>query len=134
MAGGFSKDGGKIFTLDSDFEVRIWDSTTFNHHLLDAANLFRSAEFSADGRKVVTTDWSTRDPCTVKIWDCSNGELLHKLYGHKHEVCSATFSADGSKVLSGSVDAKAIIWEIRTGRRLKIFSGHTASIGIARFI
>ncbi|MDR2168648.1 MAG: hypothetical protein LBP59_00720 [Planctomycetaceae bacterium] len=47
------------------------------------------------------------------------------LKGHTKGVTSVCFSSDGKKVLTGSMDKTARIWDARTGKELLIFAGHT---------
>jgi WD40 repeat protein len=39
-------------------------------------------------------------------------------------VLSVTFSPNGSVLASGSEDAKARVWDLKTGQRLSIMEGH----------
>ena len=43
------------------------------------------------------------------------GECEQTLEGHSDAVTSASFSPDGTKVVSGSVDQTARIWDAVTG-------------------
>jgi WD40 repeat protein len=52
---------------------------------------------------------------TVRIWDAVTGECEQTLEGHSSAVSSASFSPDGTKVVSGSVDQTARIWDAVTG-------------------
>jgi hypothetical protein len=44
---------------------------------------------------------------------------LFTLYGHTQPVWSASFSPDGSRIVTGSRDRTAKVWDARTGQELK---------------
>jgi hypothetical protein len=77
---------------------------------------------------------SVPPPFAARIaWDYTGrpGEL--RLFnGHTSTVYSVTFAPDGKKVLSGSVDGRAILWEAATGKHLQMLQGHGGMIwGVA---
>ncbi len=88
-----------------------------------------SANFSPDGKKIVTTSWDK----TAKIWDVQTGKLIANLVGHSEEVKSAIFSSDGKKILTFSQDYTAKIWDAQNGKLLFDLVGHTAKILSAKF-
>jgi WD40 repeat protein len=53
------------------------------------------------------------------------------LAGHKDAVWSAAWSPDGSRVVTGSSDHTARIWDAKTGASLAVLESHTDSIEIA---
>ncbi|MBA3751796.1 WD40 repeat domain-containing protein [Candidatus Dependentiae bacterium] len=52
---------------------------------------------------------------TAFLWDIGRGEVVVKLQGHTQEITSGAFSPDGHKVLTGSADCTAILWDVKTG-------------------
>src|SRR3990167_833768 len=50
----------------------------------------------------------------------------HTLNGHADAITSAAIS--GNKIVTGSCDKSAIIWDLNTGARLHTLNGHTKSI------
>jgi WD40 repeat protein len=48
--------------------------------------------------------------------------------GHSLSVSGAALSADGKRVLTGSYDTTAILWDVATGKSLQTFKGHTAQV------
>jgi outer membrane protein assembly factor BamB len=52
--------------------------------------------------------------------------------GHNSTVYGVAFSPDGKKAVSGSMDGRAILWEVATGRQLLLLQGHGGMIwGVA---
>ncbi len=61
-----------------------------------------------------------------------NADLV-RLIGHQGPVASVCFSADGARILTGSWDRTARIWDAWTGVELRVFTGHTGWIWSARW-
>src|SRR5204862_4247790 len=70
--------------------------------------------------------------------------LLHKalaadsvqiatLTGHTAEVVAASFSPDGTRVVTASKDKPARIWNATTGQTIACLMGHTGEAGAASF-
>jgi len=55
------------------------------------------------------------------------------LEGHTGSVNSAAFSPDGKKIVTGSSDDTARIWDAETGKELRKLEGHTSSVNSATF-
>ena len=55
--------------------------------------------------------------CAIRLYDFASGKLVALLKGHENVVYGLAFSPDGSRLISGSVDNTAIIWDtgIRAG-------------------
>ena len=52
---------------------------------------------------------------------------LMTLKGHTDSVCSAAFSPDGSRIVTGSWDQTAKVWDARSGAEVLTLKGHTES-------
>jgi WD40 repeat protein len=129
----FSPDGSKVVTVTNNDTggnhdtVFIWDALT--GQLLDSLShswWVTDVTFSPDGSKVLTGSGDG----IARIFDASTGVSLHNLshqvsggnYSLEDfkflEVRSVAFSPDGSKVLTGSKDGTARIWDTLTGLQL----------------
>ena len=53
---------------------------------------------------------------------------LFTLYGHAADVASVSFSPDGTRIVTGSWDGTAKVWDARTGTSLLDLRGHTDKI------
>jgi len=87
------------------------------------------AEFSPDGRRLVTTSTDT----TARVWNAETGESLCVLSGHTDYVGPACFDGRGARVATASWDRTVRIWESASGRALARLGGLRAVIINARF-
>jgi RNA polymerase sigma factor (sigma-70 family) len=71
-----------------------------------------SLAFSADGRTLAWSAWSDR---TVHLVEVASGRERYQLRGHKGWITSLSFSADGTILVSGSMDATVLVWDL-TGK------------------
>lgn len=124
----FSPDGARIITGNGDGIATVVDAKTgavllkLRQHARDtgaAQELWvghgvRSAAFSPDGTRIVTTG-GTRSSGEVTVWDARTGAELLALNGHTAHVMTSAFSPDGTRIITGSVDGTAKVWDARTG-------------------
>src|SRR5262249_39299913 len=65
---------------------------------------------------------------TARLWDAQTGKENASLKGHTGPVMSVSFSGDGTRVLTGSMDGTARVWDAQTGQEKVVFKGHTGGI------
>src|SRR5262249_46025026 len=70
--------------------------------------------FSPDSRTLAWSGW-WGDP-SVHIVEIATGKDRRRFTGHTGRVLSLSFSADGTKLISGSGDTTALVWD-RPGKR-----------------
>jgi dipeptidyl aminopeptidase/acylaminoacyl peptidase len=90
--------------------TRIWDAETGAQIVVLKGHDYavRTAAFSPDGRRVVTTSWDK----TARIWDVATQGQIAVLNGHDDAVRSAAFSPDGRRVVTASDDKTARFWNV----------------------
>jgi WD40 repeat protein len=104
----FSPDATQIVAALEDGSVALWRGDTptqprvFRGHQQVATN----ASFSPDGRYVV----SVGEDATARVWDTS-GSTPMRVFTHPGRVYDAAFSADGTRLLTGSVGG-ARVWRL----------------------
>ena len=76
--------------------------------------------WSSDGRFFVTggTTSGREDGNDAIVWDAVTGEVLRTLSGHTVDVWSVAIAPDGSRLVTTGADARAIVWDTRTGEQL----------------
>jgi TPR repeat protein len=79
--------------------------------------------FSSDSKHIVTIDG--HDAVVV---EAASSRLITRLTGHSDVVWDATFSPDGSQILTGSKDGTAKLWDAASGRLLATLMGHTGGV------
>ncbi len=105
----FSPDGSLI-VVRIEGAARVWDSSggevaVLTHDAPDhLADTVWSAEFSPDGRRIVTTG----NDDFVKVWTAT-GRLMRE--AEQYRVRSASFSPDGTLVATGGEGNDAHVWD-----------------------
>ncbi len=125
----FNADGRRILThneLTADRTVRLWDAASGEQ--IAALGQSSGAWFSPDGARVVTTEGAK-----AWTWDAVSGEQMAVLEGHTGGIDSASFSRDGSRIVTVSHDATARIWDAATGWEISSLSWSVQSIDGATF-
>ncbi len=138
----FSSDERLVLTTSDDLTARIWDAKTGRQLLSIQGHgwAVKSAEFSKDGERILTTSddntarvWRLRqseDPNGNSVWTAEPQWILK---GHSASVVSGGFSPNGRRIITGSRDDTAIIWDADTGKELLTLRGHTQDVTSARF-
>ena len=111
----FSPDGTQLLTT-SGYEARLWNIATgeWMPPALKHERSVVSAEFSADGKWVVTASVDE----TARVWSSRNGELRTPPLKHEAGVLHAEFSLDGTRILTACRDGTAKIWNAESGERI----------------
>jgi WD40 repeat protein len=144
-----SRDDRLVATGGTHNEAELWDAATGKQirsfigphtdskdeevRLLDAD--VWAVALSPDGRTVLTGSGGIfdRSDFAARLWDVASGRLIRTFIGHTSSILSATFSPDGSSVLTGSDDNTARLWDVATGQQIRVFKGHTERVTSVAF-
>lgn len=141
LAGGgtaaFSPDGRLAVIADRNENYAvIWDVATRTElRRLAAAEKHARPEFSEwrisalafspNGKHIVTGSHGM-----LRLWDTASGAELTHTRGHSQTIDFASFSADGSLLMTASSDRSAKLWNADTLDAVRTFEGQSESWGV----
>ena len=138
----FSPATGLLASGSKDGEIRVWDIETgnlvkeFGSHQWGVSAI----AWADDGEHVVsgarTAKWeSERTDDTLQLWEARTGRCVSTFRNHKVGVGCATFTRDGSGVVSGDWGDKGKkdenllrLWDRKSGRCLRMWEGHKDAV------
>jgi WD40 repeat protein len=140
-----SPDDRRVFTSDWNGGTILWDLVTGEillntsvHNVNVTWNTYDEppviTAITPDGRRGI----SSAGDGSLVIWDLVNAGQIQRLDGHGSEVTAVAFTPDGKHVLTvaGRLtmvgdpgdDNTMKVWEVETGRLVRVFEGHTDTI------
>jgi RNA polymerase sigma factor (sigma-70 family) len=104
--------------------VKLWDVGAGNERkIVQPGSYVTGLAFSPDGRLLATFNSGDKqrerpkDINVVKILDANTGDEVHRFSGHRGGVVAAAFWPDGTRLVTGSKDTTAVIWELPASLR-----------------
>jgi eukaryotic-like serine/threonine-protein kinase len=130
----FSPDGRTIVGLAAaSRDLWFWDAATGS--LLGS---FRSPDpspswhpelaFAPDSKYLAFTVQRV-----VQVVDVASRTGVRVLRGHEAPVLALTFSPDGSRLLTGSEDKTAALWDVESGGLLAVYRGHPGGVNLVAY-
>ncbi len=111
-----SNDGEFVLANSMGRTVDLWDIENDAVKPLVRGVLAQLLKFSPDGRYALIG----LENNSIRYIKIDTRQILKVLTGHTHLLASATFSNDGTHVLSGALDNTAILWDLmQEGRDLE---------------
>jgi WD40 repeat protein/serine/threonine protein kinase len=134
----FSPDGQRIATGSDDHTAKVWDAASGRELLSldEGSNWVHSVAFSPDGQRIVTGTAAG----STEVWDAASGRKLLLFNGSFNGLdngtyypqgffCMAAYSPDGQRIVTGSLDGTAKVWQAASGKRLLII--HASNNGVS---
>ncbi|HEV3084340.1 MAG TPA: sigma-70 family RNA polymerase sigma factor [Gemmataceae bacterium] len=130
MEVSFSPDGRYLAMADSENRIFIVDAANGKEvrHITrqrpDSNGDIWGLAFSPDGKSLA---WSSPGDSTIFMGEVASGKLRHRFVGHRCGIMSLAFTDDGKKLVSGSDDTTALVWDLSGRSRVNAERRFTAS-------
>jgi WD40 repeat protein len=125
----FGPAGALLASTCDDASLRIW-SMTNGEVVQTVADVSRgdiAPAFSPDGRQLAIPGDET-----IRILDVESGSV-RELDGRFGPVAALSFSPDGARLASGTLDNNLRIWDMRTWHPLRVLEGHLRPVSACAF-
>lgn len=110
----FSADAKRVVVGATDGKVTVWNVATEPQRDFAAAELVAlptAFAMSLDGKRAAFGG-TVRDKPGIVVRNLDDGSLQHVLLGHEGPVLDLAFSPDGNRLVSGSADKTARVWNL----------------------
>jgi WD40 repeat protein len=111
IATAFSPDGRWLAWGGRDRWIHLYDLATGQEvrRFMAASPFVDCLTFAPDGRTLAAA--SMYDP-VIYLWETASGQVRHRLSGHEGRIFTVVFSAGSKRLLSGSDDSTALLWDL----------------------
>lgn len=127
-----ANEGSVLVTSSADHTARVWtlDKGQCRAVLQGHTAAVNAVAVDAQGRFVVTASADA----TGRVWDLHSGQCAHVLRGHgaagagslvAGAVWSVALTPDSRRVVTGSEDFTARVWDVVSGNCAHVLDGHT---------
>ena len=143
----FTPDGKRLVSAGGDKVIRIWDwrarktvRTMRGQVGTGDEGKILAMALSPDGRWLATAGYNATftgtnflDVTAIRLYDFATGKLVALLKGHTDIVNRLAFSSDATRLISGSGDHTAIIWDVVQHGLAHRLQGHTEVVYAVAF-
>lgn len=118
-----------LATTSTDGSLRIWTLPVKPAPIESFSQQITNVVTSRDGKLLASSGLLSGRPAVV-VRDLETGSIVNTLFGHAGPVRSMQFSGDGSKLITGSNDGTARVWDLTDAKfpELGRFTGHVAAV------
>lgn len=127
----FADGGSRIVTIDDANRLIVW-STQDGAELFTFETAFNRPQYSVG---LVSINLLDSNSLLLNNFETGWYQLplsaephFHSLLGHQEFVLSTAIDAAGQRVISGSEDQTARVWDVESGRLLHTFLGHHSGV------
>jgi hypothetical protein len=131
LAVAFSPDGREIASGSADGSASLWRTLSGARirRVDTAGRSVRALAYMQDGTALFLAAGNySNQPPLVWMMDTKNGRELQRFEGHEDAVEAIALTHDGKRLLTGSADRTARLWEISSAETLKVLEGHRGGI------
>lgn len=132
----FTPDGKEVVSASNDKTVRVWDIERGMTTRIIRGDIgpgvtgaIYTMALSPDGQWLAVGGMLHDDDVVlgsaVRLYEFGTGKLVALLKGHSNAVTALAFSPDSKRLISGSGDTSAIVWDVAEHRQLFRLMGHT---------
>jgi WD40 repeat protein/DNA-binding SARP family transcriptional activator len=138
----FSRDGERLITSRVSFgrfdptvaKVVVWDWRREQvERFIDTPVIAIQAVVDPTGRLIGIVPDALSPSQDVEVRDVQTGQRVAALTGHTGAVTDLTFSANGSRLATGSADGTVRVWDPHSGEQLLVLRGHSAAVSSVSF-
>ena len=122
----FSPDDNKVACAAMNSRFSVWNTNNSNNpneHV--RYSTINKMVFSPDGNDIII---GCMEYYYIYDIDAETFEEKRFFKGHIHGVNSISFSPDGKRFVSGSIDNTLILWDYETGESIFAMKGHSGSV------